>query len=133
MSEQILSLKMNQSAEIAAMQSGLDMKKIEQDFLAAPLVCGGNYGILAWDTDFHVDFADVAKSYASVWLKVLGCEVLNGRLDKDHPSLKADLTVAGAGVKLEVGIDFNSRKVYLRGKVGYFFGSKDYNLTILNF
>lgn len=106
---------------------------IEKDYLAAPLKSGGSFGPISWDMDFHIDFADISKSYAYIDVFVIGFKVISGRLDVHNPKLSADLTVGGVGVKAEVGIDFNRRVVYFKGNLNFIFYATDYDFPIWSF
>ena len=106
---------------------------IEKEYLSAPLKSGGSFGPISWDVDFSIDLDDITKSHAYVRVSVMGFQIIDGRLDVNNPRLTVDLTVAGVGVKAEVGIDFDKRRIYFRGTLNFIFYSTDYDFTILSF
>jgi hypothetical protein len=111
----------------------INAKEIENSILSMPRNSSGSWGPFSWEADFHFDPSDITNSYAVLKLSVYGVNIINGRLDKNNPKLSADLTVAGVGVKGEVGIDFAKRNVYFSGYLNFIFYKTDYNFTILNF
>lgn len=93
----------------------------------------GSCGPLSWNISFNLDMSDISKSYADVKVSLFSFNVINGRIDAKNPKAALDLTVAGGGVKGELGIDFAKRIVYLNGTLSYFFGQKDFNYTLVSF
>lgn len=106
---------------------------IEKDYLSAPLKSGGSYGPISWDADFYLDFQDISKSYAYIKVAVFGFTIIDGRLDGSNPKIIADLTVGGVGVKAEVGIDFQDRRIYFKGTLNFILYKTDYDFTICSF
>lgn len=106
---------------------------IEKAYQEAPINAGGSFGPFAWDVDFHIDWADITKSYAYLWVKVLGIKIVDGRLDINNPKFAIDATIAGVGVKVEIGIDFNARRIYCKGYLNFIFYKTHYDFTILSF
>jgi hypothetical protein len=111
----------------------LDIEKVKQDVLGAPLKNGGSYGPISWDADFHFDHSDITKSSAAIKITVLGVSIVDGRLDANHPNLSVDLTVTHVGVKADIGIDFNARRIYFKGYLNFVFYKTNYDFTILSF
>jgi hypothetical protein len=110
-----------------------DAKAIENSILSAPRNVGGSFGPFSWTVDFHFDPSNIMNSYAVLKLSVLGISIIDGRLDKNNPKVAVDLTVAGVGVKGEVGIDFNARRVYFKGYLNFIFYKTDYDFTLFSF
>ena len=93
----------------------------------------GSWGPISWDCDFHIDLDNIMASYAYVKVSVFGINVIDVRIDANNPKVTVDMTVAGVGVKMELGIDFNERLIYLKGSLNFIFYSKDFNLVIIKF
>ena len=131
----IMSVKFNRlDQENSTIQlSEEQLMAIEKDFLSAPLRSSGSYGPVSWNVDFSIDLDDITKSYAYIRISVSGFDIINGRLDADNTKLTANLTIAGTGVKAEVGIDYNQRRIYLKGTLSFFFYTTDLDFTIFSF
>jgi len=110
-----------------------DAKAIENSILSAPRNAGGSFGPFSWTVDFHFDPSSIMNSYAVLKLSVFGISIIDGRLDKNNPRVAVDLTAAGVGVKGEVGIDFNARRLYFKGYLNFIFYKTDYDITIYSF
>lgn len=98
-----------------------------------PLQASGSWGPISWDADYHIDTTNIMNSYAFLKVKIFGVTIIDTRLDAQNPKATVDLTVAGVGVKAELGIDFNARRIYFNGYLNYIISRKDFNITIFSF
>jgi len=99
----------------------------------APAKTSGSWGPISWNITIHIDYQNIMNSYAEAEISVFGVSIINGRIDVKNPTIKVDLTVAGVGVKAELGIDFEKRIIYLKGTLNFIVYSKDFNITIFHF
>lgn len=106
---------------------------LENSLVSGPRSYNGSCGPFSWNIAFDLNMSDISKSYADVKLSILSYNIINTRIDAKNPKVSLDLTVAGIGVKGELGIDFTNRCIYLKGTLAYFVGQKDFSYTLLSF
>lgn len=109
------------------------LNQIKADLESAPLAQSGSYGPLSWDISFHFDPIDIKKSRADVQIYAYGVNIIAAQLDVQNPKITVDKSIAGVGVIVELGLDFNSRKIYLKGNLNFVIYTKSFDLTILSF
>jgi hypothetical protein len=110
-----------------------EREEIKKNLENPTLAQGGTWGPISWDISFHFDPVDIKKSSADVIISVLGSKIISTHLDINNPKITVNTSIAGIDVVAEVGIDFNSRLIYLKGNLNYVFYSKSFDLTILKF
>lgn len=106
---------------------------MENSLTGGPRSYNGTCGPFSWNIAFDLDMSDISKSYADVKVSIFSCNIINTRIDAKNPKAVLDLTVAGVGVKGELGIDFAKRIVYIKGTLSYIISHKDFNYTLVNF
>lgn len=106
---------------------------LEKSLVSGPRSYNGTCGPFSWHIAFDLNMSDISKSYADVNVSIFSCNIINTRIDAKNPKASIDLTVAGVGVKGELGIDFSKRSIYIKGTLSYIFGHKDFSYTLLNF
>lgn len=107
--------------------------ELENSLVNGPRSYNGSCGPFSWNIAFDLNMSDISKSYADVKVSILSYNIINTRIDAKNPKVGLDLTVAGIGVKGELGIDFVKRTVYLKGTLSYIISHKDFNYTLINF
>lgn len=120
------------------MADGVSLKSFDpaahqKELLESPIKSSGSFGPFKWDVDFHIDTANISESYAYLKVAIYGYNIVDGRIDKNNPKITVDLTIAGIGVKGEVGIDFNARRIYFKGYLNFVFYKDEYDFTIFDF
>jgi hypothetical protein len=99
----------------------------------APADTSGSWGPISWNVTVNIDYQNILNSYADVKISIFGIKIIDGRIDFKNPSIKVDLTVLGVGVKAELGIDFEKRKIYFKGTLNYVLKKTDFDITIFSF
>ena len=107
--------------------------ELESSLVSGPRSYNGSCGPFSWNIAFDLNMSDISKSYADVKVSILSFNIINTRIDAKNPKVSLDLTVAGIGVKGELGIDFAKRTVYLKGTLSYIISHQDFNYTLINF
>lgn len=107
--------------------------ELESSLVSGPRSYNGSCGPFSWNISFDLNMSDISKSYADVKVSILSYNIINTRIDAKNPKVSLDLTVAGIGVKGELGIDFAKRNIYLKGTLSYIISHKDFNYTLINF
>lgn len=113
--------------------SDKEMEEVKADLEGAPFAQSGTYGPLSWDVCFNLDTQDITKSSVDVKIAVLSFNIIDAHLDAQNPKAAANLSVAGIGVVAELGVDFNKRIVYLKGKLDFVLYKKEFNINIFSF
>lgn len=106
---------------------------LETSLVSGARSYNGTCGPFTWNIAFDLNMSDISKSYADVKVSVFSYNIINTRIDAKNPKVNLDLTVAGVGVKGELGIDFSKRSIYIKGTLSYFFGHQDFSYTLINF
>lgn len=110
-----------------------EWEALEKSLVSGPRSYNGTCGPFSWNIAFDLNMSDISQSYADVKVSIFSCNIINTRIDAKNPNAVLDLTVAGVGVKGELGIDFAKRIVYIKGTLSYIISHKDFNYTLINF
>lgn len=90
--------------------------------------------ILSATADIYIGFDDIKKTYADFDFYVLGMRLIHVRLDFNNPKIQIRLApIPGTRVVGEAGIDFNARKLYIRGTLITFGHEASFDITLFNF
>lgn len=107
--------------------------ELENSLVSGPRSYNGTCGPFSWNISLDLNMSDISRSYADVKVSIFSYNIINTRIDAKNPKVSLNLTVAGVGVKGELGIDFANRIVYLKGTLSYIISHNDFNYTLIKF
>lgn len=90
--------------------------------------------ILSVTADIYIGYDDIKKTYVDFDFYVLGIRMIHVRLDFNNPKVQIRIApIPGTRVVGEAGIDFDARRLYIRGTLITFKHEAGFDITIFNF